>query len=75
MYNLYLGTNGERTEGAPHLLQGQEVLKAHGSQGHAVQGRQGLKLCAGQAPLRLEAGWFWRSNQARLPQEGASFLR
>merc|ERR1711976_145082 len=56
--------------GAQDLLRWQEVQEAPGAQGHPVQGRQGLELRPGQAPIRLQADGFRWSDQARLPQEG-----
>jgi len=46
------------------------VPEPPGVQGDAVQGRKGLGCGAGQAAVRQQAGWVWRADEARLPQEG-----
>lgn len=45
--------------------------QAHRSQGHAVQGGQGVWVRTGQEALRQEAAGLWWSDEARVSQEGA----
>merc|ERR1712146_176448 len=52
------------------VLRAPHVPLAPNAQGDAVQGRQGVALRAGQAPLRRQAEGLRWSDQARLPQEG-----
>lgn len=62
--------NGERPQGAQDVLR--PVQEAHVPQGQPVQGGQGVQLRPGPAALRPEAAGLRRSDQARVPQEGAS---
>lgn len=50
---------GERPQGAQDVLQEQQVPQAHGPPRDAVQGRQGVRLRAGQAPVRPQAEGAW----------------
>merc|ERR1712230_96168 len=49
---------------------GQDLQKAHPTQGHPIQGRKGLPIRARKASIRPQAIRLWWSNEARFPQEG-----
>merc|ERR1712144_184231 len=65
-----ISQDGQRSQDSPHLLQGQDLQKAHPTQGHAIQGRKGLPIRARKASIRPQAIRLWWSNEARFPQEG-----
>ena len=64
---------GQHPKDTKHLLQGKGVPEAHPAQGHSVQGRQGLAVCSGKAPIRPQAVRLRWSDQACLPQEGQDY--